>query len=472
VTTQRFRRKFAIVATALLVLSGISGSVAAAPQQPQQVEELQRRVAELEAALATLRADHDARLTTLEEQIGQIAQLGDPAAPAAPAAVEEPGAEAMSAEERADLERELAAILGEPASEPSTAAVPVPQGGGQRFSGQTRNLNQLNPEISATGDMYGTFSDHVGDAAANQFRFGEFELALQATLDPYSAAKFAIVQEGGEFALEEGYMEFTSLPGNMGFKAGQMRLDWGKLNRWHQHGLPQTDRPLVHQAIIGEDGLSGLGASFSWLPPAFFGDYNEVIVQVVNDNNDVAFSGRGFDQPLYLVHETNYFDISPATYFELGFSAITGTAGFDGEFRNQVYGADWNFSWAPPATALYRGFELRGEFMWERRDVPGGVASSLGAYTYGLYKLNRRSFVGLRGDWTELPFEPGVSVWGASPFFEWWQSEWVRLRFQYSYLSRQFEASAPEPKFFGLAPEHKFYIQLTWAMGPHKHEKY
>ena len=466
--------KSAIVAAALL-LSCVSSTAAATPLEAQQVDELQRRVAELEGIIAMMRADYDARFVDIEQQ---LARLGDTPPPAPPAETDELAAEArggeagdpeerageaVDAEERAEMEREIAALLGESDAVPAAGATPPQQGAGQRFSNQARNLNELNPEISATGDVFATFSDHTGDPEANQFRLGEFEIALQATLDPYSSAKFALVQEDGEVSLEEGFLEFNSLPGALGLKVGQMRLDWGKLNRWHQHALPQVDRPLVHQAMLGEEGLTGLGTSLSWLPPPFLGDYNEVIVQVANDNNDVLFSGRGFDQPVYLVHETNYFDISPATYFELGVSATTGTAGLDGQFRNQLYGTDWNFNWAPPATALYRGFELRGELMWQRRDGPGGVTSSLGAYTYGVYKLNRRSFVGLRGDWTELPLEPGARLWGTSPYYEWWQSEWVRFRLQYSYLSRQIEA---------IEPEHKFFIQLTWSMGPHKHEKY
>ncbi|HEX9699063.1 MAG TPA: hypothetical protein VGD06_06335 [Acidobacteriota bacterium] len=431
-------------------------------QQPQEIAELRNRVAELEAALAALRSDHDARFAAIEAQLARLT--------AAPAAATEaggalPGQAAMTAEERAELERELAGILAEtPASQGGAAAGQQPgQAGGQRFSSQTRNLNQLNPEISATGDVFGVIANRTGDPEANQFRFAEFEVALQAPLDPYSAAKFFVVHEEGEVKLEEGYIEYNALPGGLSVKAGEMRLDWGKLNRWHQHGLPQADRPLAHLAILGEEGLTGLGGSVSWLTPSFLGDYNEVIVQVTNDNNDVAFSGRGFDQPVFLIHETNYFDISPATYVEIGLSAATGTADFEGELRSQVYGADWNFNWAPPETALYRGFELRGELLWQRRDTPVGTISSTGAYTYGVFKLNRRSYVGLRGDWTELPEEPGESLWGASPYFEWWQSEWARFRIQYSYNSRQLEA--PEP-------EHKFYFQLTWAIGPHKHEKY
>ena len=154
--------------------------------------------------------------------------------------------EVMSDEERADLERELAAILGDPVG---AAAPQDPGQGSQRFASQTRSLNRLNPEISAAGDLSATFADRTGDPEANQFRFNEFEVALQAPLDPYSAAKFFIVQEGGEFELEEGYIEYNALPGGIGVKAGEMRLDFGKLNRWHQHSLPQADRPLVHQAV-------------------------------------------------------------------------------------------------------------------------------------------------------------------------------------------------------------------------------
>ena len=454
---RHFRYSITVVAIAVGLLAASVGAAQALPQDDQQETELRRRVTQLETAIEALRSEYDARLTAIEQQ---LAELGDNQAEAPAAEPVSEGA-AMSEEERADLERELAAILGDPVG--AAAAPQDPGQGTQRFSSQTRNLNRLNPEISATGDLSLTFADRTGNPEANQFRFNEFEVAFQAPLDPYSAAKFFIVQEGGKFELEEGYIEYNALPGGIGVKAGEMRLDFGKLNRWHQHSLPQADRPLVHQAVWGEEGLRGLGASLSWLPPPFLGDYNEIIVQVTNDNNDVAFSGRGFDQPVVLVHSTNYVDLSEASYLEIGLSAATGTSDFDGDFRTQVYGTDWNFNWVPPAAALYRGFELRGELLYQRRDGPDGTVGSLGLYTYGVFKLNRRSYVGLRGDWTELPEEPGVSLWGASPYFEWWQSEWARLRLQYSYASRLVLAPAPE---------HKFYIQLIWALGPHKHEKY
>jgi len=465
------------VAAAVLVISTAGAALAEAPpRQEQQEAPLSQRVTELETALALLRGEYDARLATIEAQIAELRAAAPAPAPEAAVAIEAAGevaveeavaevpAETMTDEERAELERELADLLGEPAEEAGAGAPAAgrAQGGERRFQSQNRNLNELNPEISATGDVSANFVNR-GGPDANQFRFNEFEVALQAPLDPYSGAKFFVVQEDGEFRLEEGFIEYNTLPAGLGVKVGQMRLDWGKLNRWHKHALPQADLPAVSRAIWGEEGLTGLGTSMSWVPTPFLGGFNEVIVQVVNDNNDVSFSGRGFDQPVFLVHETNYFDISPAAYFEVGVSATTGTNDLEGAFRTQVFGTDWNFNWAPPAAALYRGFELRGELMWQRRETGAGLVNSVGTYTYGTYKLNRRSYVGLRGDYTQLPAEPGESLWGASPYFDWWQSEWARFRLQYSYSSRRLEF--PEP-------EHRFYVQLTWAIGPHKHEKY
>ncbi len=413
----------------------------------QELRRLRERVESLESELASLRRDFGARLSALE---GQAA----PAVGTTPA--EEPAA-TLSGEERADLEAELAGILGQSVGEPSTPASP---GEEKQFTSRTRTLNQLNPEISVTGDVFATVA---GSPESNRFELGELELAFQAPLDPFALAKAFLVQEGGEFGVEEAYIDWTALPGGLGLKFGQYRNDWGKLNRWHHHALPQLGRPLVHQAFFGEEGLLGLGASLSWLPPPFLGDYNELWVQVTNDENDVAFSGRGFDDPVFLIHETNYWDLSSASYIEVGLSAATGVNDELGRFRTQVYGLDWNFDWRPPARALYKGLELRGELMYQRREEEEGRLSSWGAYTYATYKLNRRWFIGLRGDWTQLPADPGADVWGVSPYFEWWQSEWTRLRVQYSHSSRQLEEAEAENRLF---------FQVTWSIGPHKHAKY
>ena len=457
-----------LVGVALCAPAGAEDNTIRLDQQRDAVrEQLQARVTALEQTLEQMRAEHAHRLSIVEARLDglEAALLAGPRRPLESAI--EP-AEPTPAAERALLEQELARALAEVEKDEAEGAAAetdrrTSTASGRQFIDRARNMNELNPEISVAGDVFGTVADRNGDAEVNRFRLAEFEIAFQAPLDPFSQAKAFVVQENGEFEVEEAYIDWNALPGGLGLRVGQMRNDWGKLNRWHQHGLPQADRPLVHQAFFGEEGLKGLGMSLSLVSGGFLGDYSELLVQIVNDENNVAFSGRSFDDPVFVFHETNYWDLGRATYLELGFSAATGVNDDLGEFRTTVYGVDWNVAWRPPERSTYRGFEWRGELLYNRRGGATGKLPSWGGYTYGTYKLDQRWLVGARLDWTELPEESGESLWGVAPYVEWWQSEWARLRLQYSRNSRRLEEDKKE---------HRFFLQVTWALGPHKHEKY
>ena len=51
-----------------------------------------------------------------------------------------------------------------------------------------------------------------------------------ATPQPGSETDSSVGSER-EFKVEEAYIDYNTLPAGLGIKAGQMRLDWGKLNR-------------------------------------------------------------------------------------------------------------------------------------------------------------------------------------------------------------------------------------------------
>ena len=270
-----------------LCLAAAPAGAAAAQEERKEITDLQQRIVALESALDSLQSTYETRIAALEEKLVAIGEV-EPAAQVSESA--------LDAEERASLEAELAGILGgnEGRGAGSVTAVgqeelaPTPE---RRFTGQSRNLNKLNPEISVTGDTFLELSDDSGNPERNQFRIAEFEMAFQAPLDPFSLAKAFVVFEEGEFALEEAFIDWTALPAGLGLKFGAFRNDFGKLNRWHQHALPQSARPLVHQSFFGEEGLRGTGVGLSWLPGAVLGDYNELWLQVTNDENDVSFSG-------------------------------------------------------------------------------------------------------------------------------------------------------------------------------------
>jgi len=77
-------------------------------------------------------------------------------------------------------------------------------------------------------------------------------------------------------------------------------------------------------------------------------------------------------------------------------------------------------------------------------------------------RLAESWLVGARGDRTESPVNPDQTAWLLSPSLTWWQSEYVRLRLEYDLLGR----SAL------VTNEGRVLLQVTFAMGPHKHESY
>ena len=180
----------------------------------------------------------------------------------------------------------------------------------------------------------------------------------------------------------------------------------------------------------------------------------------MNNSNDLAFSGRGFGDPLFTGRLLNYYDLTDNAYLEWGLSAATSHWDIDKQNRSTVVGLDWTYRWEPLQRALYRSLELRSEFFYNARSRwPGGDV--FGMYLSGEYQLSRRWYGGLRYQFSQLLENQDESEWTLSPFLTLWQSEWVRLRAQYDFLNRDFDEN-----------ENRFFLQFTWSLGPHKHQAY
>lgn len=343
----------------------------------------------------------------------------------------------------------------------------------EEFVGRQRSLQALNPEISVNADVFAQVHDGPGDEPT--FVPREFEFSFQASLDPFSRAKIYITRhEGGTelipfeeegehgheeegFEIEEGYAEWVSLPGGFGIKAGRFFQQFGQLNRWHEHALPFQSRSLPHIAFIGEEALAQTGVSAHWLLPLEgFGAY-ETTVEVTRASNDLLFGEA--DGPVWLGHVNGFWQLGRSVDLDLGVSGVfgeheepeTGVA-----FDQRLYGVEGAITWRPPERARYRGFTLRGGVMLHDGEGP----RALGTWTMGELRLGQSWMVGARWDRVEDPHDPERTAWLVSPTLTWWQSEWVRLRAEYDHLEGPGD------------PIRKLMIQLTFAMGPHKHETY
>ncbi len=353
------------------------------------------------------------------------------------------------ADELAQLRAAAAAAAGTDTARirPDTAAA-------TRFIGRERSQAQLNPEISVTGDVR-AYGQQPGVQREN-FDPREFEIGFQSPLDPYSSTKIFVSLENGEVGIEEGYAYWTGLPGHVRFDIGKFRQQFGELNRWHLHAVPETEYPLALTTYLGEDGLAGTGVSFY---RAFGGlGTHELTAQVTRSASDDALFG-GAGRPSYLLHVLNFWQLNHSTYVQLGGTGLYGTDP-GSSLRTRVGGLEARLTWRPPARAMYREWTLRGELFALRKEIAGTGPTRLGGYVSTTFKLDQRWIAGARYDYVESPADGGVTR-QVIPSLTWWESEWVFLRAQYRYERSPLAATS-----------HQFALQAVWAIGPHKHETY
>src|SRR6266550_900406 len=230
----------------------------AAPAAAQQPTLTQRQVDSLAAQMRVLKARLDSVLGVLARLQAQPAARG-------------PARDTTAGDELAALRAAAASAAGG-APQRSDTGTPTP------FVGRERNQAQLNPEISVTGDVraYGT----APGVQRDNFDPREFEIGFQSALDPYSTTKIFVSLENGEVSVEEGYAYWTGLPGRIRLDVGKFRQQFGELNRWHLHAVPETEYPLVYQRFFSPEGLSGVGLSlYTNLPFSLAGATHEVWFQ-------------------------------------------------------------------------------------------------------------------------------------------------------------------------------------------------
>jgi hypothetical protein len=414
--------------TWLLVLGLLGAAPAALPaQQPPT----QRQIDSLTAQLRVLRA----RLDSLLRRVDSITRAGGVPADTV---TDELAALRAAAQAAAGGARDTAAAIAPPAAP---------------AAGRERNLSALNPEISATGD-FRAYAQTEGPQQDN-FAIEEVEFAFQSALDPYSHTKiFAGVSDEG-IDIEEAYFYYTGLPGRVRLDVGRIRQQLGELNRWHLHAVPEIDYPLALTTYTGDEGLVGTGLSAYWAGSLL--GTQELWLQGVVGDNDVLFDGGA--RPAFLGHLNNFWNLSGASYLQLGVTGMYGERP-DTALRTTLGGVDLRFTWRPPARAKYREWTVRAELYALDKERGGTGDVRLGYYVGTQYKLGSRWWAGVRYDYVESPEGPLGIVQQVIPSLTFWQSEWVRLHGEYRWR-REAGINASQVA-----------LQAVWSIGPHKHETY
>ena len=340
----------------------------------------------------------------------------------------------------------------------------------RHFYSGIRQQSAMNPNISVGGDYYYTYGSSESEYnierseinwGTGRFFLREIELSFEAALDPFARAKaFVGVEEDGADACE-AYMQSLNWPLNMNLKLGKYKMQFGSINRWHCHALPQFDRPLVMSNFFSNETLKGIGVAANFLLPSITAHVNELDLEIATAGADRSFTSEGKSNFVYVAHYKNYWDLDRSTFMELGLSGAAGHNDPNEEYWTYIGGVDLRLKWSPPGRAKYRGFEWWTEALYSSREVAEGTIDSWGIFSLVQMRLGASWLIGGRFDYSELPHDSALNETGGAVNLDFWQSEFVVFRVQYTHIARNFDED-----------DDRFTVQTVWAMGPHKHEAY
>jgi hypothetical protein len=298
------------------------------------------------------------------------------------------------------------------------------------------------PDISLNADFLSHYSSHdATDEDKRKFRVREVELGFSGAVDPYGKYTLTLGFEEeapDEWAvgIEEAYFTYDDLPYDLRLRVGKFRADFGKANDTHLHALPWIDYPLVVRNYFGEEGLTGTGASLSWLVPNPWDHYMELTGEVFNNDNESLFAGSEANDVTTLMHLKNFWDLTANSTLEVGMSAAQAPIEEGhGTSRTWIEGLDATYKWRPAGEGLYKSFELRSEVFTCQKDIAdeNRTEDSWGMYASAEYQFARRWSVGTRYDFSETPDDRELRENDYSAYLTFKQSEFAFWRLGYTF---------------------------------------
>jgi len=221
--------------------------------QNSELLELKEQILEMKRQMNEMKRNHDIEINALKEEIGKLRQPV-------------PAAEEAKAQDEAESLRKLAESLAGEKKEQKKPEETIYKFGGL-------SLQQLNPEISVSGDFVGHYRHQSGTRKRTDAEIRGLELNFQSYLDPFSRLKATthISDEGVD--VEEVYLTHFTVLENATVDLGRFRQQFGVVNRWHEDALDQIQYPLALRKIFGDEGLNQTGASIEWTLPRWGNAY-------------------------------------------------------------------------------------------------------------------------------------------------------------------------------------------------------
>lgn len=336
------------------------------------------------------------------------------------------------------------------------------------------------------------------------FNLNYAEITFYSIVDPYFEL-FAVCHLSEEhFCLEEAYWMTKKLPAGLQLKAGKFLSGFGRINELHTHYWDFSDRPLVHRAMFGEEGLNEIGARITWVAPTEI--YLLLGGELLMGANEASFGRTGFPLPqekrsissvkgpgLFAGYLESSVDIGDASVL-VRLSGAHGTTRHDEDFSS---GAPNGRAFAGSTTLLggaltvkhtldaIRYISFQSEYLWRHtdgtsyyNDFTQQVQQSAldnrqsGWYAQAVMKFDLRVRGGLRfdllqgnevtdnGQRRDLP----ESLPRFSGMIEFNPTEFSRVRLQYNYDLSEYSESNLRLNRTAI---HEVSLQVNLAIGAH-----
>jgi len=361
------------------------------------------------------------------------------------------------------------------------------------FKSGNLGLQALNPEISVTGDMLSAYQSGIEELPDSKTVFRTLGIHFEAYLDPYSRFKAAVPITIVNAEMGEAYFTRFGAIWQANLTLGKFRQQFGVVNRWHKHALDWFDFPLALRSVFGPGGLNQIGLSLDWSAST-----GRIVhgfwVEVTDATNPRMFGQNSNNRPSILGRYIAYQDLSASTYLQFGLSGLFGWndswttlgAPVNDTRTTGIYGVDLVLMWEPTDRMRYRNIEWRSEAYLVDKGIyapDGSGADRLkpwGFYSLLQTKMSRTIEIGVRYDYfapdtkdyasvsSELSLAPLAATESnayqqlAGAWLTWSQSPFVKFRGGYSFTNGKGTES----------DVHAVTLQMVFAAGPHKHERY
>lgn len=342
---------------------------------------------------------------------------------------------------------------------------------------------QVNPDISAIGDMRYIFRDNVArglaESNSTSFEFEELELNFAGYLNPYARADVFIAIHGvtGPVEIEEAYGSvLRGIPIQLRF--GKYFSNFSRLLSQHPHQYAWLERPLMHTTVFGPDGAPLIGARASKLigigdaaltlsGDAFRSDFFELEGEeeehAEEEEGEHAHGGEGGKYEVgYMARASLFNELTDATWLDVGGSFMWAEYDPEHKLTTNVYGVDAKLKWRPDS---YKGARVLAELQFSDREVETDTlgtienVNSIGAFAAGEFKFRRRYDTGAFFDFVQDPADKDLSTQGFGAWFAFMPSE-ETIRFNLVYRNEWsdfYEGNAQSITF-----------QVLFGLGPHK----